>query len=54
MTKFYKFKCTVISDDGEFVINTVATDEAAARMIVCNAEGCPDRAIKNVTQGEKV
>lgn len=39
------FKVTVQHDTGKIRLRVVATDEAAARKMVCNTEGCPDRAI---------
>lgn len=39
------YKLTLQSDRGEVIIKTSATDEQTARMIVCEAEGCPQCAI---------
>lgn len=39
------FKVTTQHDNGKRRLRVVATDEATARKMVCNAEGCSDRAI---------
>jgi hypothetical protein len=39
------YKLILQSDKGKVIIKTSAKDEQTARMIVCEAEGCPQCAI---------
>lgn len=45
------FTLRVKHDAGYISISTVARNEAAARHMVCEAERCPDRAIRRVYKG---
>lgn len=43
------YEVTTLPDDGKpFTIRLNASSEAAARVIVCDVEKCPDRAIARV------
>jgi len=44
------YKLTVKHDNGKVTFKTSASDEQAARKIVCNAENCPDCAIIKVVE----
>jgi hypothetical protein len=44
----FRFRLRIKHDRGWVTIETMATDEGAARRAVMAAEGCPDRAIRGV------
>lgn len=46
MLKHYRVKLQ--SDQGPYTLDVSARSEEAARAIVCEAEGCPMRAIRSV------
>lgn len=52
--KYYKYTAKIRHDNGMFTINVIATTASAAREIICKAEGCPDRAILTLIQGEQL
>lgn len=41
-----RYQALLRHDHGEIKLSTFATSEDAARKIICEAEGCPERAVK--------
>jgi hypothetical protein len=50
--RIFRYKARVKHDHGTVVIRTAASSERAARHIICQAEGCPDHAIKRIEKQE--
>ena len=44
------YQATIKHDNGKVKIRTAATDKETAIKIICNAEGCPERAIIKIVE----
>ena len=44
--KTYKFTALISHDKGQAKVVTTASSQQAAIHIICNAEGCPEGAVK--------